>query len=201
MLHRIAYIFFVIISFSSCKHGYQKVDDDWVWITNTEQGNHITEIITSDKFSFKILNNKEYAKDKDFVYWRGLVIEKADPKSFKIIGNSYSKDKNYVFLDNETVIFANPKTFKTLKWPYSYDGEYIFNGNLPLQVNTIKEFKIVKTNGSKITFDKSFFIEQYKEYKWLDSIKVESIIISESAVAKTNTQKITGVKKQEHSEY
>ena len=192
---RTLYLTLISILFISCGEGYQENDGKWTWVLYSEAGKHIREL-NPDNSTFKILENEEYAKDKNTVYRRGVEIDKADPKTFKVISeNGYSMDKYNVYLDNEIVIFANPKTFKVMEWPYSKDDKRIYNGNLPMEVDNIEEFEITKSGGGKTSSMKSFFIEWHKEYKWLDTLNVNGIIVGEDSEAKTNTAKYKGFKK------
>ena len=181
----------------SCGEGYEKTDGKWTWVLHSEAGNHIREI-NADNTTFEILDYPEYAKDKNHVYWRGVKIKNADPKTFEVITeNGYSKDKINVYLDNDIVIFANPNTFKVIEWPYSKDDKRIFNGNLPMQVDNIKEFEITKSGSPKSSSTKSFFIEWNEDYKWLDTLNVDGIIVGENAEARTKNEKFRGFKKNE----
>ncbi len=186
---------FLTYILTSCGEGYEKTDGKWTWVLNSEAGKHIREI-NSDYSTFEILENKEYAKDKNTVYRRGIEIENADPKTFKVISdNGYAMDEYHVFLDEDIVIFANPKTFEIIKWPYSRDDQRIYNGNLPMEVDNIDEFEITKDDGRTSSSIKSFFVEWNEDYKWLDTLNVKGIIVGEYAEAKTKNEKYKGFRK------
>jgi len=193
---RTIYILILSLLLVSCGEGYEKTDDNkWTWVLHSEAGKHIREI-DADNPTFEILDYPEYAKDKNNVYWRGIEISNADPMTFKVITeNGYSKDENNVYLDNEIVIFANPNTFEVIKWPYSKDDERVFNGNLPMEVDNIQEFEITKGGGLKSSSTKEFFIEWNEEYKWLDTLNINGIIVGENAEARTKKERYKGFKK------
>lgn len=180
----------------SCGEGYEKTDDNkWTWVLHSEAGKHIREI-DADNPTFEILDYSEYAKDKNNVYWRGIIISNADPMTFKVITeNGYSKDKNNVYLDDEIVIFANPNTFEVIQWPYSKDDKRVFNGNLPMEVDNDQDFEITKGGGPRSSSTKEFFIEWNEEYKWLDTLNVDGIIVGENAEARTKNEIYKGFKK------
>jgi len=88
-------------------------------------------IDSCDDRTFKVLDH-EYAKDKEFVYYKPMpnaynmtvILKGADPKSFKLLKrcSGYAMDKNHVFSmgkiveDKDPNIFnkydsSNPKTF------------------------------------------------------------------------------------------
>ncbi len=71
---------FILLTFISCRPGYQKEGDNWTWVSYDEgAGKRITKIDSVDNESFRILPNKEYAKDKNQVYLNGSPILSADP--------------------------------------------------------------------------------------------------------------------------
>jgi len=188
-----------IALFASCNSKYQKENGKWVWVSYDESvGKRVHQIDKHDIKSFKILSNENYAKDKNSVFFVGKKIQNADPSTFELIGNGYSKDNNNVYLDNEKVIFANPKSFKLLDFPYSKDDQHIFCGTLPLNLkkNEIDEFKVTNTDkyksGSKSTILFSHFIKKYPEYKWLDTLKINKIIVGEWGTGKTKNKKFKG---------
>ncbi|QTD36368.1 DKNYY domain-containing protein [Polaribacter batillariae] len=193
---RTIHILILTILVVSCGEGYEKTNDNkWTWVLHSEAGRHIREI-DADNATFEILNYQEYAKDKNNVYWRGVKISNADPETFNVItDNGYSKDENNVYLDNDIVIFANPNTFEVMQWPYSKDDKRIFNGNLPMEVDNIQDFEITKSGGGKSSSTKAFFIEWNEEYKWLDTLNINGIIVGENAEAKTKNERYKGYKK------
>lgn len=181
--------------FISCGEGYQKVDGKWAWVLRSEAGKHVRKL-NVDQSSFKIFNNKSYAKDKKSVFFEGEKIDLADPETFEIISdNGYAKDKNYVFIESSIVIFASPDKFKILDWPYSRDDKKIYNGNLPMNIKNVDEFKVTKSSDERTSFMKEHFIEMHSDYKWLDTINIKGIIISKNAEARTSDEMFKGIEK------
>lgn len=191
---RLLTLIIVTIFLTSCGEGYEKVDNEWAWVLRSEAGKHVTKL-NADEATFEILSDKKYAKDKESVFWKGVKIDLADPFTFEVISSGYSKDDKHVFLDNDIVVFANPEKFEILEWPFSKDDRYIFNGNIPLTSKNIEEFVITKSTGKKTASTKSFFIEWNKDFKWLDTINVNGIIISDDSEGHTREEKFKGVRK------
>jgi len=191
---RLLTLIIVTIFLTSCGEGYEKVDNEWAWVLRSEAGKHVTKL-NADEATFEILSDKKYAKDKESVFWEGVKIDLADPFTFEVISSGYSKDDKHVFLDNDIVVFANPEKFEILEWPFSKDDRYIFNGNIPLTSKNIEEFVITKSTGKKTASTKSFFIEWNKDFKWLDTINVNGIIISDDSEGHTREEKFKGVRK------
>lgn len=160
----------------------------------------MSQIDEHDFESFEILNNEYYAKDKNSVFHIRSKIENADPNSFELIGNGYSKDKNRVFLDDKMVIFANPKSFQLLEFPYSKDDSHVFCGTMPLnlEITEVKEFQVTNTDelmsGTKSSVLLSHFMEFNPEYKWLNTLKIDGIIVGEWATGETKNKKFKGFK-------
>jgi hypothetical protein len=191
---RLLTLIIVTIFLTSCGEGYEKVDNEWAWVLRSEAGKHVTKL-NADEATFEILSDKKYAKDKESVFWKGVKIDLADPFTFEVISSGYSKDDKHVFLDNDIVVFANPEKFEILEWPFSKDDRYIFNGNIPLTSKNIEEFVITKSTGKKTASTKSFFIEWNKDFKWLDTINVNGIIIRDDSEGHTREEKFKGVRK------
>lgn len=185
----------------SCNSGYQKENGKWVWISYDEAvGKRVSQIDEHDFESFEILDDEHYAKDKNSVFHMRSKIENAHSNSFELIGNGYSKDKNRVFLDDAIVIFASPQSFQILEFPYSKDDSHVFCGTLPLnlEINEVKEFQVTSIDesmsGTTSSVLLSHFVKFNPEYKWLDTLKIDGIIVGERATGKTKNKKFEGFK-------
>jgi len=189
-------LFFITLILISCNSGYQNENGKWTWISYDEAvGKRQDEVKKADTETFVILENKKYAKDKNYVFFKGRIIEFAEPSSFEIINdNGYSKDSKNAYLDWDIIINSDPSTFLVLDWPYSKDKNNVFCGNLPLNTTNTNEFKVTKIGNGKTSTLKSHFVEKNPEYKWLDSVKVNGIITGEGE-GQTETEKFVGYKK------
>lgn len=200
MITRLILFIITIIVMTSCQTGYKKENGKWVWVSYDEAvGKRITEIEFADFETFKILKNKNYAVDKSNVYYMTRPIKNANPKTFTILtDNGYTKDAKKVFLDWDEVIFADPKTFEILSFPYSKDKDNIFCGTLPLRLSREETVEFKVTNEDKLMSDmrstilKSHFVEQNSDYKWLDTLDVDGIIVGEFATGETKKRKFKG---------
>lgn len=67
-------------------------------------------IIEADAQSFKLLS-RDWARDKNMMFFHGKPVPIIDVNSFKLLDYHYSKDKNHVFYENEVIPEADPKTF------------------------------------------------------------------------------------------
>ena len=202
---KIALILFISGIMTACDSGYKFEKGHWVWISYNEAfGRQVIKLDSVDNESFKVLTNKDYALDKNSVYYKIRRIKDADPRTFNIINEfGYSKDKNNVYLvgiDCEKVIFADPETFKTLDFPYSKDNNNVYCGTIPLKLNAeeVNEFTVTNEDtlmaGMCSTIRLSSFIESNPEYSWLDTLKIDWVIVGEDGAGKTKTRKFKGFK-------
>lgn len=90
----------------SVYYKYQTSDREWLF-----------KLDTADRKSFKSLGNSMYAKDKNFVYYRGEIIKEADKETFEVINHPKrcvcAKDKNNFYLWDEVI--KDSETIETLE--------------------------------------------------------------------------------------
>ncbi|QQS61626.1 MAG: DKNYY domain-containing protein [Candidatus Moraniibacteriota bacterium] len=55
-----------------------------------------------------------YTKDNVDVYYSGVIIENADPKTFEVINKTYAKDEKNIFFLGKAVDYLDAKTFELL---------------------------------------------------------------------------------------
>lgn len=102
-------------AFVGCATGYHKDDGRWTYVDNIPGLGKIAAYIErADQASFKRLKPPAYASDRHHVYWRAIVIEGADPASFRHIKDFYSRDNRYVYWRSERVEGADPFSFKVV---------------------------------------------------------------------------------------
>ena len=88
------------------------------------------EITSIDK-SHKVFGETPYLTDDNHVYYKGEIINNADPKSFEIFdaylsGNGfYAKDRSHVYFENNLISEADPSTFVILG-SYGKDKNFVF---------------------------------------------------------------------------
>jgi hypothetical protein len=74
-----------------------------------------------------------YYKDIRNVYFNNFIIEKANPKTFKVLGLSFSKDDKFVFYNTEVLKGIDSKSFRKSKngytWKDDFGNEFDFKGN------------------------------------------------------------------------
>lgn len=73
------------------------------------------KIKSVDRESFEIIDNDsygDYAKDKNNVYYEGIIIKNADNQSFKVLDYRYAKDKNNCYKYGEMTDVSECEKFK-----------------------------------------------------------------------------------------
>lgn len=93
---------------------------------------------TIDFDSIKIINN-DYVKDKNYVYYRGNILENSDPDTFELISNIHAKDKNAVYYRGKIIELADPITFiETFNDRGKDKNNYFINGKVIYDEERIK---------------------------------------------------------------
>lgn len=186
-------IVFLFLFLSGCSKGYSLEFGSWAYITYDEAAGRRVEFLDIDKNTFSVLDNKNYARDKNKVFYQNEIIIDADPNSFEVINNDgYSKDSNYVFFYSTKIIGANPKTFVYLDYPYSKDDKKVYYGTLPMFVKNINEFKVTKRGKGKRVSTIDYFLSSNPEYSFIDSNKYPYVGYASGGKGETNDQKFEG---------
>lgn len=84
---------------------YSKDKSKCFYYYDNSDGGFINIIDTADVKTFQPLSYSWWAKDKNFVYYRGGIVIGADPISFKLINDKTTEalDKNHKYRDGEII--------------------------------------------------------------------------------------------------
>lgn len=122
-----------------------------------------------DLNSFSIID-KDYAKDKNRIYHKGLNLGKRDVKSFKVLPHSLSKDKFGAYYRNQLIVGSDGESFKVLNASYYQDNANVYSlqdGNVfAIKQVDYKSFKIIKDKYAK---DKNSVFYQGNLLEGIDS--------------------------------
>ena len=130
---------------SGCGTGYQKVNGRWSYVVWDEGNGRRTLDLNADQASFTKLAHKDYAKDKDAVFYQTKPIPGADPATFELLSDPiYTRDSSQCYLMGHPIDGADPQTFEVLTAPYSKDAKSIFCGTHRLSVDNVTKFKVLK---------------------------------------------------------
>lgn len=75
-----------------------------------------------------------------------VLIVDADPSTFEDLGDGYARDTNYVFLEGNILEGADAKTFKILEKKYAVDAYHVFHSYSIMTTADPKSFKVLSRN-------------------------------------------------------
>jgi hypothetical protein len=194
IIHNILFLIILPLKFISCSSGYKKIDGKWNYVSYDEGNWADKYCLNVDHQSFKTLDDKRYGKDYSKVFFEGKIIENAESKSFRLLGNDYSADDSYVFLKNYALIDADPKSFKQLKHLYSRDKLRVYCGTIPMKVQDIEHFRVTKSDNSFGMQPSEIFIKNNPDYSYIDTANYKFVIYA-FGEAETPKEKFKGIKK------
>lgn len=180
--------FFLAIILISCSNGYEQSGGTWTYVTYDEAAGKRSLPIEGYSEPFTPIDNA-YATDKYNVYFKGRIIEGADPGTFELIDKGYSRDENHVFLDQYQISMANPQTFELLEWPYSRDTRFLFCGTIPIPVMNPKEFVVIETSTERTAIKNSELLKINSTNRLLDSLSM-NVVIYGSGKGETKNERI-----------
>ena len=160
-MKNIVIVLFLLVSVSAYSYELEYVNVDGIWYFQIPKGciqqeRTLIEIVGIDPSSFEVIkyeygccgwkDNTLYAKDNNHVYYKGVQIKGADPKSVETFksNSGYIKDKNYVYLEGKRIIGgADPNTFKPLEYAgYAVDRYGIYYNGTALMYSLPKNYRI-----------------------------------------------------------
>ena len=111
--------------------------------------------LNADDGTFSVLGDRDYAKDKDRVFYQNRTIDGADPSTFEVINkDNFSKDGTHVYFREHEIIGADPASFRVLQLPYSRDAKRVYCGTVPMEAD-VDAFEPVEWYGLWVTeYDK-----------------------------------------------
>lgn len=139
-----------VLLLAGCQ-SYKVEHGKWSLIRYNEGvGRMVTVVEGADPKSFVPIN-REYAKDKEHVYFETTVIVGADPLTFKPLGHLYSKDRQTVFWREREIQLADPITFEIVDGSslLSKDKADFYFGEDSLGVLDLSSFKPINAGWAK----------------------------------------------------
>ena len=174
------YFTILVIFLSGCSPSYIVKNDNVLFVHWNEGVGRTEKLVKgADASSLKQLKDEEYAKDINNVYWRGAPIEKADPKSFILLGDLYAKDKSHVFWRERIILRANPSSFQIVKGSelWSLDANDYYYANSPIGVIKPGQFKLLDENWAE-DGESYYYIRQFSKKGRLLSDYDTTIVLS-----------------------
>ncbi|MDC0008168.1 DKNYY domain-containing protein [bacterium] len=100
----------------------------------------------ADPESFKLLEKNQFATDKDHVYYYGLKMKGADPKTFVIVNDHYSSDANHIFHNHFQIEGADLESFEILRNDrYAKDKNHFYDGALQLDPSDTETRSLIES--------------------------------------------------------
>ena len=100
----------------------------------------------ADSESFKLLEKNQFATDKDHVYYYGLKMKGADPKTFVIVNDHYSRDANHIFHNSHQIKGADLKSFEILgNDRYAKDKNHFYDCERQLDPSDTETLALIKS--------------------------------------------------------
>lgn len=100
----------------------------------------------ADRATFKVLgreNETTYAKDTNYVFYEGKILERADPKTFEFLKEEYAKDAESLFYRGEKIQGADIETFAILPGSYSKDRNFVYYTSSIMLSADVETFEII----------------------------------------------------------
>ena len=189
----------------ACDTGYSRKNGDWVWLTHDEHhGKRAHWIEDIDQQSFKVLKNKNFAADKNHVYYKGKKIKQASPIGFTCLTDTeygYAVDRHHAFFNTEVIVSADPASFEIIQFPYSRDKNDVYCGTVPLRLTASEATDFKVTNEDKLmagTISASplvHFLEYNPGFSWISQLnpEIEQVIIGEWGTGESGNKKFKGI--------
>ncbi len=100
------------------------------WYLKDDKNYYFVEY-NDDNFSFQdidynsfVIVSKYFTKDKNYVFYKGEIMEMVDLESFEYINEFYQKDKNYIYYKGEIIEIADTESFIVIDNAYAKDKRY-----------------------------------------------------------------------------
>jgi hypothetical protein len=138
------------ILITGCEIGYKKTSDSVSWVHwNEGTGKVVKQLDIVNPQEVEILSH-EYAKDSVNVFYKGSLIQGADPSTFEILNESYSTDNTSIYFQNFKVKGANPINFQPINLNYGSVDESVFYRSFQINGATPSTFDVQSFESSSV---------------------------------------------------
>jgi len=143
----------LVLMATGCSTGYTKVDGEWTYIVINEAVGREVRKINADNATFHVLDDPDYATDKDHVYKCGVVLDGMDGSTFEFFGgNNYARDSKHIYYRDSVVLGADSATFRVLDFPYARDADNVYCGSLRMNVEDPNQFKVLESEDTGTSY-------------------------------------------------
>lgn len=136
--------------------------------------------------TFSIYPNSMFSKDKNRVYYKNMIVKKADPKTFEVISAQFQRDNEHVWYMG-SLLCADSQSFKVFTCEtsagfnkdmslYACDKNRVYYQYLILDDADIKTFRVLRSAKSDELYGvdekRVFYHHMYLEYADAKSFRV-----------------------------
>jgi len=142
-----------------------------------------------DVKTFTLYPDSMFSKDKNRVYYKNMIIKKADPKTFEVVSTQFQRDYEHVWYMG-SLLCADSKSFKVFTCEthvgfeeemslYACDESRVFYQYLILDDADLKTFRVLKSANSEELYGvdekRVFYHHMYLEYADAKSFRVITV--------------------------
>ncbi|WP_170110556.1 DKNYY domain-containing protein [Flavilitoribacter nigricans] len=165
-----------ILSLMSCENGYRQVDGQWSYVTIDEGHGRRVQPLEVDPETFEILSQRAFAKDKDQVFYQGLVLPGVDAPSYRLLPSGiFTADKDRIYFLHLPIGQADPATFEEIGYPYAKDKNFIYCGSIPIAPNQGQRLKVVRRSKGYSIATLESFLRDNEPIAHLDTTGVTTV--------------------------
>lgn len=143
---------FLFVSFLSllffitaCATGFQTSAGSVVYVTIDESWGRREHVLPgADPSTFQVLKGKNYAKDRQSVYYRTQLVEGALASDFEAFSSTYARDSAHAYYQGKAIPSADPASFVPFDIQWARDQEDIYFQDRPLSACDPKSFGLLK---------------------------------------------------------
>lgn len=196
-MRKLFYSISILFLLVSCSDHKYIIDDNKVYIIgwNEGNGNYKKLIKIADANTFQTIETETdyyslFGKDKNYVFKEQEIIDGADPKTFKFVGNYIFKDKKSAYYfgmiyndKGPRIDSININNLKLLESPWAKAGERLIWGYTSLKLADINDFQPINEDYGKT---KKHIIFQGKI---LENVDYETFEVIDGGFAKDKNHK------------
>ena len=121
------------------------VEDDGVCYTYVDHNlKRVKKLLAgADPKTFEVLDNDDYGKDVNLVFYEGQQVLGADAGSFEFVGDLYAKDKFRAFYAGDSITSSNSHGFRIIDSYYSSDHKDAYCVTEPLHLCSPANFELI----------------------------------------------------------
>ncbi len=144
ILLRVSFLLLLFL-LTACAAGFQTTAGGAVYVTIDESFGRREHVLPgADPGTFKVLKGKEYAKDRQHVYYRTQLVEGAIAGDFEAFSGTYARDSAHAYYQGRAIPGADPASFAPFNIQWAQDSKDIYFQDRPLAACDPASFKLLE---------------------------------------------------------